>query len=175
MNIVCLRLNEVHTITCGTHALTPSRHSATARTAVINRCSVQPQHRCCQRKLFKVTGTLLEYTVVAASDRSTTNCFCGNCVQYEKLHSSYLNLVVIALNWMGIDLGDLDEYPGTNLDRYGDAFGGFDGDRVIQAGCLDDLGVLNANPPRLEMFRGSRVDWVKSLEAEGVPQFDGMP
>lgn len=59
--------------------------------------------------------------------------------------------------------------------RYGDTFGGIDGDRIIQAGILDDLGDINTNKPVLEMFIEARVDWVHSLETDGVNQFKGMP
>ena len=40
---------------------------------------------------------------------------------------------------------------------------------------LDDISDLNANKPGLEMFVKDRVDWVHSLEDEGVNQFEGMP
>jgi hypothetical protein len=66
-------------------------------------------------------------------------------------------------------------YAGTTLYRYGDAFGGIDGDRIIQAGILDNLRDLNVNKPELEMFIEARVDWVHQLEADGVNQFTGMP
>jgi hypothetical protein len=64
---------------------------------------------------------------------------------------------------------------GTTMYRYGDSFGGIDGDRIIQAGVLDNLADINKNKPGLEMFIEGRVDWVRSLEDEGVNQFVGMP
>ncbi|KAH8807297.1 Mss4-like protein [Xylogone sp. PMI_703] len=92
---------------------------------------------------FEVTGSPKEVTVIAASGKSITNCFCGDC--------------------------------GTPLFRYGDAFGGIGGDRIVQAGILDDLNELSATKPILEMFTEARVDWVHSLKDEGVNQFEGMP
>jgi hypothetical protein len=34
---------------------------------------------------FKVTGTPKEFTVTAASGKSITNCFCGDCGKYKKI------------------------------------------------------------------------------------------
>ena len=59
--------------------------------------------------------------------------------------------------------------------RYGDTFGGVNGDKIIQAGVLDNLDDLNANKPHLEMFVEARVDWVSSLADKGILQFQGMP
>jgi hypothetical protein len=57
--------------------------------------------------------------------------------------------------------------------RWGDSFGGVDGMRIIQAGVLDDHGVIDETNIVLEMFVEQRVEWVCQLE--GVDQFEGMP
>jgi hypothetical protein len=59
--------------------------------------------------------------------------------------------------------------------RYGDTFGGINGDRILQGSVLDDIGDLNATKPGLEMFIEAHVDWVHSLEPDGIAQFEGMP
>jgi hypothetical protein len=66
------------------------------------------------------------------------------------------------------------EYTGTTLYRYGDSFGGIDGDKVLQGGILN-LDNINSNGPILEMFVEARVGWVPSLENDKVSQFHGMP
>ena len=59
--------------------------------------------------------------------------------------------------------------------RYGDSFGGIDGDKILQGGVLDEPGDLDANGPMLEMFIEDRVSWVPSLADASVGQFKGMP
>lgn len=59
---------------------------------------------------------------------------------------------------------------GTTLFRYGDAFGGKDGMRIIKAGILDDLSVINSIIPGAELFAPERVKWVKEIdEAKQLP------
>ena len=57
--------------------------------------------------------------------------------------------------------------------RYGDAFGGIHGMRVIQAGILDDIGVVNNTVLRDELFVPKRVHWIPALA--GVRQNEAMP
>lgn len=62
---------------------------------------------------------------------------------------------------------------GTTLFRYGDSFGGIDGMRIIKAGILDDISVINNTKPGAELFAPERVQWVAALE--GSDQVDAMP
>jgi hypothetical protein len=62
---------------------------------------------------------------------------------------------------------------GTTLFRYGDAFGGTDGMRVIKAGVLDDASVINEHKPGAELFVPERIAWVRELE--DAKQVDAMP
>lgn len=45
--------------------------------------------------------------------------------------------------------------------------------RVIKAGILDDVEVINATKPGAELFAPGRVAWVSPLEGAG--QLDAMP
>lgn len=62
---------------------------------------------------------------------------------------------------------------GTTLFRYGDSFGGVDGMRIIKAGILDDVNVINSIKPGAELFAPERVSWVS--EVGGANQVEGMP
>ncbi|ETI28041.1 hypothetical protein G647_00490 [Cladophialophora carrionii CBS 160.54] len=62
---------------------------------------------------------------------------------------------------------------GTTLFRYGDSFGGIDGMRIIKAGILDDVNVLNQTKPGAELYAPERIKWVAALEGAG--QIDAMP
>ncbi|KAH8909418.1 hypothetical protein BR93DRAFT_965526 [Coniochaeta sp. PMI_546] len=64
---------------------------------------------------------------------------------------------------------------GTTVYRYGDSFGGIDGDKIVQGGVLDKPVDLDANRPQLEMFVEDRIKWAPSLDKEGADQFKGMP
>ena len=57
--------------------------------------------------------------------------------------------------------------------RWGDAFGGREGKKVIQAGVLNDVGDLGDLAPELELFVGNRVKWV--LPFSGIPKHEAMP
>jgi len=61
---------------------------------------------------------------------------------------------------------------GTTLFRYGDSFGGVDGMRLIKAGILDDVGVINQMKPGGELFAPERIKWVAPIEGAG--QMEGM-
>jgi len=56
---------------------------------------------------------------------------------------------------------------GTTLWRHGDAFGGRDGMRLIKAGILDDLNVINSIKPGAELFSPERVSWVPAVDGAG--------
>lgn len=62
---------------------------------------------------------------------------------------------------------------GTTLWRHGDAFGGIDGMRIIKAGILDDVNVINSIKPGAELFAPERIAWVPAVEGAG--QVDTMP
>lgn len=62
---------------------------------------------------------------------------------------------------------------GTTLYRYGDSFGGIDGMRIIKAGVLDDINVINSIKPSTELFAPERVSWVN--EIDGANQVPAMP
>ncbi|EXJ95331.1 hypothetical protein A1O1_00451 [Capronia coronata CBS 617.96] len=62
---------------------------------------------------------------------------------------------------------------GTTLFRYGDTFGGVDGMRLIKAGILDDITVINDQKPGAEFFAPQRVEWVAAIDGAG--QVEAMP
>ena len=62
---------------------------------------------------------------------------------------------------------------GTDLQSLGDAFGGREGMRIIKAGILDDVSIINSTKPGAEFFAPGRVSWVPALEGAG--QLDTMP
>jgi hypothetical protein len=68
---------------------------------------------------------------------------------------------------------DTDIMAGTTLFRYGDSFGGPDGMRIIKAGILDDVNIINSTKPGAELFAPDRVKWVSALEGAG--QIEAMP
>ena len=57
--------------------------------------------------------------------------------------------------------------------RYGDSFGGINGLKIIKAGILDDVNVINNTMPTTELFAPQRIEWVKAVD--GVGDVDGMP
>ena len=63
-------------------------------------------------------------------------------------------------------------YSGTTLFRYGDSFGGKDGMRIIKAGILDDVNIINNTKPGAELFASERIKWVAGLDGAG--QVEGM-
>lgn len=62
---------------------------------------------------------------------------------------------------------------GSTLYRFGDTFGGKDGNMIIKAGVLDDVKVINSTKPGAELFAPERVEWVAALD--GSKQIDAMP
>jgi hypothetical protein len=62
---------------------------------------------------------------------------------------------------------------GTTLFRFGDSFGGPDGMRIIKAGILDDVNIINNTKPGAELFAPERIKWVPALDNAG--QIDAMP
>lgn len=56
--------------------------------------------------------------------------------------------------------------------RYGDSFGGKDGMRIIKAGILDDVNVVNNGKPSGELYASDRIRWVAPVE--GADQKEGM-
>lgn len=44
--------------------------------------------------------------------------------------------------------------------------------RIIKAGILDDVGVINSNKPGVELFAPERVKWVASVD--GAAQKEAM-
>ncbi len=62
---------------------------------------------------------------------------------------------------------------GTTLFRYGDTFGGPDGMRIIKAGILDDVNIINNTKPGAELFAPERIKWVAGLD--GSAEMDAMP
>lgn len=57
--------------------------------------------------------------------------------------------------------------------RWGDAFGGREGMRIIQPGILDDKSVIDDLRPDLEMFTEDRVKWIVAID--GLAQHEKMP
>jgi hypothetical protein len=61
---------------------------------------------------------------------------------------------------------------GTTLFRHGETFGGINGMRIIKAGILDDVNIINNTKPGAELFAPERVEWVAPLDGA---QLDAMP
>ena len=75
------------------------------------------------------------------------------------------------------------QIAGPTLFRWGDAFGGKDGMRIIKAGILDDgrlmvsavefkanglsVNVINNTKPGAELFAPERIKWVAALDGAG--------
>lgn len=110
---------------------------------------------------FKVvSGTPKEISKTADSGKSITSCFCGDCGKLSfTLHTR--------------DDLDIDGNIGTTLFRYGDSFGGPSGMRIIKAGILDDVNIINNTKPGAELFAPERISWVEKIE--GAQQQDAMP
>ncbi|KAH9215495.1 Mss4-like protein [Leptodontidium sp. 2 PMI_412] len=60
---------------------------------------------------------------------------------------------------------------GTTLFRYGESFGGKTGTKIIKAGILDDLNVINNGQPTKEVYTARRVTWL--MPQEGAAQYKG--
>jgi hypothetical protein len=45
--------------------------------------------------------------------------------------------------------------------------------RVIKAGVMDEVDLINKTKPQMEFFVPDRIEWVN--EMEGVPQIEGNP
>ena len=56
---------------------------------------------------------------------------------------------------------------GTTLYRWGDSFGGKDGMRIIKAGVMDDVDVINNTKPGAELFAPERIKWVGAIDGAG--------
>jgi len=46
-----------------------------------------------------------------------------------------------------------------------------DGTRVVRAGILDDIEILNSQKPQVEIYTDRRLDWITAVE--GAKQFGG--
>lgn len=64
-------------------------------------------------------------------------------------------------------------FIGTTLYRYGDSFGGKDGMRIVKAGILDDVNLINNAKPSAELFAPERIKWVAPIDGAG--QVEAMP
>ena len=82
-------------------------------------------------------------------------------------------MVIVVRSCQVLTTTRTDAFLGTTLYRYGDTFGGIDGMRVIKAGILDDVNIINSTKPGAELFAPERVSWVAGLEGAG--QIDAMP
>ncbi|KAF2111234.1 Mss4-like protein [Lophiotrema nucula] len=98
----------------------------------------------------------IEYT---DEPKGSALCHCSNCRHYTGSLFSH-NLVILSANFIvfGTPQDMTVVADSTNLYRYGDSFGGVDGDRVLQAGYLDDLDEIIKNKPELDVFGTGRVD-----------------
>ncbi|RVX69162.1 hypothetical protein B0A52_07138 [Exophiala mesophila] len=112
----------------------------------------------------------------------TALCHCGDCRKISG--GNYSNNIVVPSANFSITSGKPKEISktadsgksitsgfcpdcGTTLFRYGDSFGGVDGMRIIKAGILDDVNVINSIKPGAELFSNERVSWVSALEGAG--------
>ena len=127
---------------------------------------------------FKVTaGTPKEISKTADSGKPITSESTVNEMRDQRL-MCYLQATsaLIAVQHSS-DMVDAPQYKvitaSTDLQSLGDAFGGKDGMRIIKAGILDDVSIINSTKPGAELFAPERVSWVPSLEGAG--QLDGMP
>ncbi|KAI1611591.1 Mss4-like protein [Exophiala viscosa] len=112
---------------------------------------------------FKVTsGTPKEISKTADSGKSITSNFCPECGTQSS--SPYPSTI--------IDRATNRLSKGTTLFRYGDSFGGKDGMRIIKAGVLDDVSVVNSAKPTGELYSNERIQWVEPVQ--GADQTKGM-
>lgn len=61
---------------------------------------------------------------------------------------------------------------GTTVYRWGDSFGGEAGMRIIKAGVMDDVDLINNTKPGAELYASERIRWVAAVE--GANQMDGV-
>ncbi|KAL7895536.1 Mss4-like protein [Trichoderma sp. SZMC 28014] len=114
-------------------------------------------------------------------------CHCSNCRHYTG--SMFSNNYVIPNDRFKV-FGDPKEISkiadsgkrivncfcgdcGTTMYRWGDAFGGKEGMRIIQPGILDDKNIIDDFRPDLEMFTEDRVKWIVAID--GLAQHEKMP
>jgi hypothetical protein len=109
---------------------------------------------------FKVlSGTTKQISKIADSGKEITSKFTGGPPQVSRL----------------ITRPSSDHFCpdcGTTLFRHGDSSGGINGMRIIKAGILDDVNVINNTKPGAELFAPERIKWVAPLDGA---QLDGMP
>lgn len=118
----------------------------------------------------------------------TALCHCGDCRKISG--GNYSNNIVVPSQQFKVLKGTPKEISktadsgkqitscfcgdcGTTLYRYGDTFGGIDGMRIIKAGILDDVSVINGIVPGAELFVPERIKWVSGLP--DAKQVDAMP
>ncbi|KAL2407232.1 hypothetical protein ABEF95_004236 [Exophiala dermatitidis] len=107
----------------------------------------------------KISGGLYSYNIVVPSSNFTVSD--GTPKEISKTADSGKTII-----------NGFCPECGTTLYRYGDSFGGKDGMRIIKAGILDDVGVINSNKPGVELFAPERVKWVASVD--GAAQKEAM-
>jgi hypothetical protein len=109
---------------------------------------------------FKVlSGTPKQISKIADSGKEITSKFIREAPQVSRL---------IARPFSGHFCSDC----GTTLFRHGDSFGGINGMRIIKAGILDDVNIINNTKPGAELFAPKRINWVTPLDGA---QLDAMP
>ncbi|TVY85277.1 hypothetical protein LSUE1_G004426 [Lachnellula suecica] len=110
-------------------------------------------------------------------------CHCGECKKYTS--STYsVNIIVSEKGWRTegnfksisktADSGNtITTYfcpdCGTSLYRSGPSFAGY---RVVQAGVMDDMDIINDLHMEVELFAPQRVSWVPKLQ--GTDDKQGM-
>ena len=127
-------------------------------------------------------------TTTDKTPRAQALCHCSDCRKISG--GNYSNNIVVPVSNFSLVSGTPKEISktadsgksitscfcqdcGTTLFRYGDAFGGVDGMRIIKAGVLDDVNVINSIKPGAELFAPERISWVQ--EIAGAGQVDTMP
>ncbi|KIW91656.1 uncharacterized protein Z519_07624 [Cladophialophora bantiana CBS 173.52] len=122
---------------------------------------------------FKViSGTPKEISKTTDCARTLTNCFypdrgeCRSTLFTSLFAAAQTKILGMSKFWS-------NRVMGTTMWRYGDAFGGIDGMRVIQAGIVDDIDAINNHQCENEFLVPKRATWIPALD--GVRQDDGMP
>lgn len=86
--------------------------------------------------------------------------------QIQARRSPRTSAVTAVPLYSGELLSTTHTYIPLTLSRYGDTFGGIDGMRIIKAGILDDVNIINATKPGAELFAPERISWVQQVAGE---------
>ncbi|KAJ5173304.1 hypothetical protein N7492_005897 [Penicillium capsulatum] len=126
----------------------------------------------------KLTGTLFSYSFVfkstdldisgspkavakmAESGNAIKNYFCPDCGAYHRIEDAKQQLT----QFLGTPL-----FGRRSKQKTG---GDFDDETIVRAGIFDDVGLLQARKPDVEIYTDRRLEWITPIE--GADQVCGM-